>query len=194
MKAKEVMELYNITRVTLSNWVKNGKIKYTIKPSGHYDYHPHDILKPKETKTVIYARCSTTSQKENLDRQIDRLKSYASAQGLIVNEIYSEIGSVLNYNRKKYRKLYESIILGQIDTLIIEYKDRILRIGFDDFNELCRLHNVNLIIVDESIDKNKSKQQEIVEDMISIIHHFSSKMYSNRKRKKIIDTIKDVNS
>lgn len=194
MKAKEVMELYNITRVTLSNWVKNGKIKYTIKPSGHYDYHPHDIPKPKETKTVIYARCSTTSQKENLDRQIDRLKSYASAQGLIVNEIYSEIGSALNYNRKKYRKLYESIILGQIDTLIIEYKDRILRIGFDDFNELCRLHNINLIIVDETIDKNKSKQQEIVEDMISIIHHFSSKMYSNRKRKKIIDTIKDVNS
>lgn len=188
MKAKEIMSKYGICRETLCRWVKSGKIKYVVKPSGRYDYI--DKLEPTtltSKKTVIYARCSTSGQKDNLDRQIDRLKSFASAKGLIVNQIYSEIASALNYNRKEYRKLYKEIISNNIDTIIIEYKDRLLRIGFDDFEELCKLFNVNLIVLDETNDK--SKHQEIIEDMVAIIHHFSSKIYSTRKRKKIIDEI-----
>lgn len=187
MKAKEIMSKYSICRETLCRWVKEGKIKYNILPSGRYDYIDkiNPIYTPK--KTVIYARCSTSGQKENLNRQIDRLKNFASANGFIVNNVYSEIASALNYNRKEYRKLFKEIVSNNISTIIIEYKDRLLRIGFDDFKELCNLFNVNLIIIDDSNDK--SKKQEIIEDMISIIHHFSSKIYSNRKRKVIVDTI-----
>jgi len=188
MKAKEIMEKYDICRETLCRWVKQGKIQYNIKPSGRYDYIDEINHIPNASKkTVIYARCSTSGQKDNLERQIDRLKSFASAKGLIINHVYSEIASALNYNRKEYRKLYNEIISNNIDTIIIEYKDRLLRIGFEDFQELCNLFNVNLIILDESNDK--SKHQEIIEDMIAIIHHFSSKIYSSRKRKQIIDII-----
>lgn len=188
MKAKEIMEKYDICRETLCRWVKQGKIQYNIKPSGRYDYIDEINHIPNTSKkTVIYARCSTSGQKDNLERQIDRLKSFASAKGLIINHVYSEIASALNYNRKEYRKLYNEIVSNNIDTIIIEYKDRLLRIGFEDFQELCNLFNVNLIILDESNDK--SKHQEIIEDMIAIIHHFSSKIYSSRKRKQIIDII-----
>ena len=191
MKAKEVMLKYDICRVTLWRWIKEGKINYIKLPSGRYDYLDMNqpLAKTFNRKTIIYSRCSTTSQKENLERQINRLKDFASSNGFIVDECYSEIASALNYNRKQYRKLYKEIISNNIERIIIEYKDRLLRIGFDDFKELCNLFNVELIIVDNSIDK--SKQQEITEDLISIIHHFSSKIYSNRKRKKITDIISE---
>lgn len=187
MKAKDIMLKYGISRETLCNWVKNNKIKYSILPSGRYDYEEKIYNSKIPKKTIIYARCSTSGQKENLERQIDRLKSFASANGYIISNIYSEIASALNYNRPQYRKLYKEIVSNQIERIIIEYKDRLLRIGFDDFQELCNLHNVELIVIDNSFDK--TKQQEITDDLISIIHHFSSKMYSSRKRKKITDTI-----
>lgn len=189
MKANEMMEKYNICRSTLWRWTKEGKISFIKTPTGRYDYIDKIDKTYVKRKTVIYARCSTSNQKENLDRQIDRLKSFASANGLIIDNVYSEIASALNYNRKQYRTLFKEIVSNNIDKIIIEYKDRLLRIGFDDFSELCKLFNTELIVLDNSEDKNK--KQEIVEDMVAIIHHFSSKIYSNRKRKKIIEIIKE---
>lgn len=187
MKAKDVLLKYGICRETLWRWVKQGKINYTKTPTGRYIYHDKVDNTPDNRDIVIYARCSTSTQKDNLERQIDRLKSYTSSKGLIVNKIHSEIASALNYNRKEYRKLFANIVNNKIKTVIIEYKDRLLRIGFQDFEELCKLFNVNIIIIDETSDK--TKHQEIIDDMIAIIHHFSSKIYSNRKRKKIINAI-----
>ena len=187
MRAKEVMTKYNICRETLCRWVKEGKINYTVKPSGRYEYNDIVTYENKIRKNVIYARCSTSGQKENLERQIDRLKTFSTANGYVIDEIYQEIASALNYNRKQYRKLFDEIINNKIERIIIEYKDRLLRIGFDDFKALCDNFNVQLIVIDNSDDK--TKHQEITEDLISIIHHFSSKMYSARKRKKIENTI-----
>jgi predicted site-specific integrase-resolvase len=190
MKAKEVMEKYGICRETLWRWVKSNKINYTLTPSGRYNYLGlSDNASDKNRKNIIYARCSTSGQKDNLDRQIERLKNFASAKGIIVDDIYHEIASALNYNRKFYRKLYNEITSNNVSKVIIEYKDRLLRIGFQDFEELCKLHKTEIIIIDQTTDKTKS--QEIVDDMIAIIHHFSSKIYSNRKRKKIIDIINE---
>lgn len=190
MKAKEVMDRYGICRATLWRWIKMEKIGYTIKPSGRYDYEDKTLFKDKKKKTVLYARCSTSGQKENLERQVDRLKSFASSNGYVIDEIYQEIASALNYNRKQYRKLFNEIISNDIERIIIEYKDRLLRIGFDDFKNLCDKFKVELIVIDNSDDKTKN--QEITDDLISIIHHFSSKMYSSRKRKKITNAIKET--
>ena len=148
MKAKEVMKKYGICRETLWRWVKANKISYVKTPSGHYDYL--NVIEKTEVpkKTVIYARCSSTGQKDNLERQVDRLRSFASSKGYIIDTIYQEIASALNYNRREYRKLYKEIVSNNIERVIIEYKDRILRIGFDDFKELCNLFNVELIVLD----------------------------------------------
>lgn len=196
MKAKEVRELYNISANTLSSWVKNGLIQYDILPSGRYDYKRKiDKYALKENinrKNVIYSRVSTSTQKENLNRQIERLKSYCSAKGIIIHDVYSEIASALNYNRKFYKKLLKEVTENKIDTIFLEYKDRLLRIGFDEFKYICDLFNTKIEIIDET-NNDKQKQQEITEDLISIIHHYSMKIYSNRKRKKITDLIKNDN-
>ena len=194
MKANEIMKHYDICRVTLCRWVRDGKIVPKKLPSGRYDYVIDELIAEKQEvinqvnrKTIIYSRVSTSGQSDNLDRQIDRLRSFASARGYIVDAVYSEIASALNYNRKKYRKLYNEVVNGEIERVIVEYKDRLLRIGFDDFKSLCDLKGVDLVVIDESNDK--SKQQEIIDDMISIIHHFSARIYSSRKRKKLQDVI-----
>jgi putative resolvase len=187
MRAKEVMTKYNICRETLCRWVKEGKINYTVKPSGRYEYSDIVTYENKTRKNVIYARCSTSGQKENLERQIERLKTFSTANGFVIDEIYQEIASALNYNRKQYRKLFEEIINNKIERVIIEYKDRLLRIGFDDFKALCDNFNVELIVIDNSEDK--TKHQEITEDLISIVNDLSYKMYSTRKRKKIENTL-----
>jgi len=197
MKANEILKKYNITRNTLYNWVKNNKIFYEILPSGRYDYFFKKDVENNNRKNIIYSRVSTTTQKDNLNRQIDRLKQFSTANGIIINDVYSDVGSALNYNRTKYKQLLSEVISGQIDNIIIEYKDRLLRIGFEDFKFICEKFNTKIIVIDESLyDSDKTKQKEITEDLISIIHHFSMKLYSSRKRKKIIDVLteEDVNN
>lgn len=197
MKAKEVRELYEISSNTLTNWVKRGLIEFQKTPSGRYIYgkkiDKYSLMKEQKRKNIIYARVSTPTQKENLNRQIERLKLYSSAQGIIVTDVYDEIASALNYNRIKYRKLLKEVIESKIDNIVIEYKDRLLRIGFEEFEFICSLFGTKIIIIDES-NIDKSRAQEITEDLISIIHHYSMKIYSSRKRKKIEEVIKNDNN
>lgn len=191
MKAKEILEKYKITRVTLCNWKRSGVVSSVVLPNGRFDYIVNNVVLTEfaNKKNIIYSRVSTSSQKENLYRQTDRIKSFCSSKGIIVNETYEEIASALNYNRAFYKKLKEKVLNGEVDKIIIEYKDRLLRIGFEDFEDLCGKFNTEIIVLDDSYDNNKSKQQEITEDLISIIHHFSMKIYSSRKRKKIENII-----
>lgn len=194
MKAKDIMAKYDISRITLYRWVKDGRISFEKLPSGRYVYLDHvDKYKEKEVesrKNVVYARVSSTTQKNNLPSQVDRLKLFAYSNGIIVDEVYSEIASALNYNRKKYRKLFQEVEENKIGTIFVEYRDRLLRIGFEDFEELCRIHGTNIVVIDNSNNQDETKQQEITDDLISIIHHFSSKIYSARRIKNITDSIK----
>lgn len=191
MRAREMMEIYGISRNTLCAWTKSGQVKVNVLPSGRYDYRTLEevyVEKEETRKSVIYARVSSSTQKADLPRQIERLKDFSMRQGIIIHDSYSEVASALNYNRKQYRRLYREIHDNKINTVVIEHKDRLLRIGFDDFLELCALHKTKVVVANE--DVNISKTKEIVDDMISIIHHFSAKVYSNRRTKKIVDLIK----
>ena len=185
MKAKEVLKKYNISRNTLSNWTKSGKIFVNNLPNNRYDYFFKTDIPNNIRKNIIYARVSTSIQKDNLNRQIERLKIFSSNNGIVINDIYSDIASALNYNRNNYKRLLSEIISGEIDKIIIEYKDRLLRIGFEEFEFICNKFNTKIIVIDESsYDPDKSKQKEITEDLISIIHHYSMKLYSSRKKEK----------
>ena len=82
--------------------------------------------------------------------------------------------------------IFNKIISGEVENLVVEYKDRLLRIGQEDFERLCKKFKTNIIIIDESLyDTEKDKQKEITQDLVSIIHHFSMRIYSSRKRKNI---------
>jgi predicted site-specific integrase-resolvase len=190
MKARDAMKLYNVTYNTIRAWAKNGIIKSEVLPSGQINYIPTKPTEDLTRKNVIYARVSTSSQSENLKRQVERLKLFCSASGIKVNDTYEEIASALNYNRRMYLKLLNEIIDKQIDTIIIEYKDRLLRIGFDEFKHICDKFNTKIIVIDES-NTDKTYTQEITDDLIAIIHHYSMRLYSSRKRKKIENILKN---
>jgi putative resolvase len=202
MKSRDFCKKYNINRQTLCNWMKENQVVYKQLPNNRYDYlylkneniNSNENSINNDKLNVIYGRVSTNIQKENLQRQIDRLKIFCSSKGITVNEIISDIGSSLNYNRIGYRKLINLILKNKINYLIIEYKDRLLRIGFEDFENLCKQMNVELIILDGSLYSDKDKMKEITDDLISIIHHYSMKIYSSRKRKQIKELLKNENN
>lgn len=189
MKAREMMKKYNVCRQTLHRWMKEGKISFTILPSGRYDYGVLKTDQPEfvEKRTVIYARVSTSGQKDNLLRQIERIKAFSSTNGFVVDKVYSDVASALNYKRSGYCRLLEDVCAGRVDNLIIEYKDRLLRIGYDQMEQICKIFGTKIIVIDQTDDQDLNK--ELTEDLISIIHHFSSKMSSLRRNKKKLEQL-----
>jgi len=114
---------------------------------------------------------------------VEFLKQYANAKGIIVDEILEDIGSGLNYNRKKWNKLIENCMLGLVKTILIAHKDRFIRFGYDWFERFLKSNGVEIIVVN---NEKLSPQEELVDDLVSIIHVFSCKIYGLRKYEKQI--------
>lgn len=184
MKAKEVLNILNITRVTLTKYVKTGLVKVDSCINGKYVYNDESVyaligLKKdkKKRKNVIYARVSNPPKKY-LDEQILRIINFCSSKGINIDKTYSDIKSGMNFDRKEFKELIQEIVKGNIELIIVENKDRLCRFGFELFNEFCKYYKTKIIIVNDLSDKNF--EQELTEDLISIIHYFSMKNYSNR--------------
>ncbi len=189
LKANEVMKKYNITKQTLYNWRLKNKISFIQTPAGSYLYEPLEKEEPKYKKTVIYARVSNSKQKQDLENQISLLKQCVISNGNIIDKIYSDIGSGMNETRIEFCKLIDEILLGNIGKIYITYKDRLTRFGFGYLEYISNKNDCEIIIVDKT-DESKELQQELTEDLISIIHHFSMKIYSNRRKK--LKKIKEI--
>ena len=194
-KPQEFAEMIGVSVKTLQRWDKEGKLKAYRTPTDRR-YYTHkqyvDYMgdgKAKYGKTVIYTRVSTTNQKDDLQNQVEFLKQYANARGIIVDEIFEDIGSGLNYNRKKWNKLIEDCMLGSVKTIIIAHKDRFIRFGYEWFERFLKSNGVEIIVVNN--DKT-SPEQELVNDLISIIHVFSCRIYGLRKYKKQIEGDEDI--
>lgn len=190
-KPKDFAEMIGVSVKTLQRWDNEGKLKAYRNPSNRR-YYTHNqyveymgkIVQDKDKrKTIIYARVSSSGQKDDLKNQVEFLKQYANAKGIIIDEIFEDIGSGLNYNRKKWNKLLEDCMLGVIKTIIISHKDRFIRFGFDWFERFIKSNGVELIVVN---NENLSPQEEMIQDLISIIHIFSCRIYGLRKYKKKI--------
>lgn len=134
-------------------------------------------------KQVAYARVSTYGQKDDLKDQLSYIRQYANAQGIVLDEEISDIGSGLNYKRQKWNNLLDEVMNNKIDKIYITYKDRFIRFGYDWFENLCKKHGTEIIVLN-NIDTSPDK--ELVDDLISIIHVFSCRLYGLRKYKKKI--------
>lgn len=150
----------------------------------------NDKVKPDKS-TVIYARVSTKSRMKDLDRQKELLELYCAAKGWRY-QIITDIGSGLNYKKKGLLELITLIETDQVERLVINYKDRLLRFGSEIIFAMCEHHDVEVVIVSE--EDNKSYEEELVEDVLSIITVFSSKLYGSRshKNKSIINKNKEL--
>jgi len=181
---------------TLQRWDNEDTLKAYRNPKGrrYYTYEQYlaftGISSKTNKKIVIYTRVSTTNQKDDLNNQVEFLKNYANSKGLIINEIITDIGSGLNYTRKKWNDLINDCINQKVQTIIISNKDRFIRFGYDWFERFLLSYGVNIIIV----NNNKlSPNEELIQDLISIIHIFSCKIYGLKKYIKSISEDKDVN-
>lgn len=188
-KPQEFAEMIGVSVKTLQRWDNEGKLKAFRSPTDrryythkqYVDYMGESVT--KHGKTIIYTRVSTLNQKNDLYNQVEFLKQYANAKGMIVDEVFEDIGSGLNYNRKQWNKLIEDCMLGLIKTVIIAHKDRFIRFGYEWFERFLKTNGVNIIVVN---NEKLSPEQELVNDLISIIHVFSCRIYGLRKYKKQI--------
>jgi len=189
MKANEVLNLLRITRKTLHVYASTGKIRYTVMPNGYYDYNHEDVYKllnrDLKRKTVIYARVSTNKQKNDLENQIDQLKQWCFMNGYTINAIYSDIASGISFEKRKgFFEMLDEILNYRVEKVIITYKDRLSRTGFELFKYLFQRFGTEIVVVSEVGDP-KLDREEIFEEMVSMLHCYSMKMYSKRRNNSI---------
>jgi predicted site-specific integrase-resolvase len=193
-KPKEFAELLNVSVLTLQRWDNAGKLKAFRTPTNrrYYTYEQYKEftgIVSSEKKIVIYTRVSTSNQKDDLKNQVEFLKQYANAKGIIIDEVIEDYGSGLNYNRKKWNKLIDECMTSEISTIIVTHKDRFIRFGFEWFERFLEKFNVKIVVVN---NESLSPTEELVQDIISILHVFSCRIYGLRKYKKKIKEDEEV--
>ena len=140
---------------------------------------------PSRKKVVCYTRVSGGDQKNDLESQKAALGQFVIASGIAVDEWYSDIGSGLNYKRKNFNQILEGVEQREIGKIIIAHKDRWVRFGYEWFDEFCKRHDCEIVVINvEAL----SPEQEVVKDLLTIIHCFSSRLYGLRRYKKEIQT------
>lgn len=189
IKPKEMAKRLNVTVQTLQNWDKKGTLKAHRTPTNRRFYTEDQYAQyiGQTTNTdrlnVAYARVSTYNQKDDLKNQLAFIRQYANAKGIILNQEITDIGSGLNYKRKKWNQLLSMVMENKINQIFITYQDRFIRFGFDWFEDLCKQHGTKIVVIN---NPETSPDQELVNDLISIIHVFSCRLYGLRKYKKKI--------
>ena len=185
--AKTVTQMLGVTAQTLRNWDKEGKLKPSyVKSNGYRYYSEESILaytqerKTKKNLNVIgYARVSSEKQSDDLERQVNNLKEYLSSK-FDSFDIITDIGSGINYNKPGLLKLIEKINRKEVDLIVVLYKDRLLRFGFELVEHFANLNNVKIEVLDKL---DKTQDEELVEDLVQIITVFSCKIQGKRKSK-----------
>ena len=195
-KPKDFAELLGVAVKTLQRWDRDGILKANRTPTDrrYYTYDQYLQFKGIQTEndirdTVIYARVSTKNQKYDLQNQVEFLKQFCNAKGIIVNQCIEDFGSGLNYNRKNWNKLLDEVMENKIKTIVISNKDRFIRFGYDWFEKFCEKFNTKIIIVN---NETLSPNEELVQDIISILHVFSCRLYGLRKYKNQIKEDEEI--
>ena len=197
---REVAEMIGVSPDTIRIWINNGTIpsEYVIRlRTGRIKITRQGVMNllaqkgiDVEKKTVIYARESSHHQKDSLKKQVDALIDWANHNGYRVDEVITDLASGMNFNRPGLHKLIEMAEKGELKHVIIAYKDRLARFGFEFIQWLLNKHGCEIIIVNHLEDKPNS-QSEIVEDMIAIIHYFAMKLYGARSYKRKAKSIEE---
>ena len=160
---------------TLQRWDREGTLKANRTPTDRRYYTYNQYLQFKginsendNRQIVIYARVSTRNQKDDLQNQVTFLRQFCNAKGLIADQCIEDYGSGLNYNRKKWNELLDEVFV---------------RFGYDWFEKFCMKFNTTIVVVN---NEALSPQEELVQDIVSILPVFSCRLYGLRKYKKQI--------
>jgi excisionase family DNA binding protein len=189
LKPKEVCQRLGISYRTLQSYVKKGYIKPVILQSGKWRFREEDVEKlmgiVRKRKVILYARVS--SQKDDLINQVKYLEENVKEY----DQVITDIGSSLNMKRKGFIKLLRMILNNEVSKVVVAYPDRLVRFGFEIIEEICKAHNCELVVLNK---EDKTPEQELIEDLISILVSFSGKLYGMshkyEKVKKCVEELK----
>ena len=196
MFARDVLRILGITRQTLTKYVKTGTIRVTVLPNKRYDYNEEDVYKflnrDVKRKTLIYARVSTAKQKSDLENQISLLKQFCFSNGYTISGIYSDIASGISFEKRiNFFKLLDEVLERRVERVVVTYKDRLSRVGFELFEHLFWKYNCEIVVMSE-VGSVKIDTQEVFEEIVSLLHCYSMKLFSSRRRlSKIREALND---
>ena len=183
---KKASEILGVSISTLRRWEEEERLIPERTPGGHRRYDSTKLTrfinkKDNNRITIAYTRVSSNEQKEDLRRQVQNVETYCIAKGYQFKTI-KDLGSGLDYNKKGLKELIELICSNEVERVVLNYKDRLMRFGYELFEEFARYHGVKLEVI--NLTEDKTYEEELVEDLLSIITVFSSKLYGSRSHKK----------
>lgn len=178
---------------TLQKWDRANKLKARRTATNRRFYTEEDFrfvmgIEPPVEERVhyTYARVSGSGQKRDLQAQMKAVQEFCQASGISVLEHLSDIGSGLNYKRKSFVELMDKVEKREVASIVVAHKDRLVRFGFEWFESFCKKHGTRIIIIN---NESLSPQEEMTQDLLSIVHCFSSRLYGLRKYKREIKKI-----
>jgi len=183
IQLRDYAKNHSVTYRTAWNRFRAGKIPNSFKDDNNniiievINENSIDLL-----KVAIYTRVSSNENRRNLDAQATRLKEYSIARGYQIVEVVKEVGSGVNDNRKKLKKLLESDSWG---TIVVEHKDRLTRFGFNYIETLLNKEGRKIEVVNLAEDE----KSDLMQDLVSIIYSFNTKMYGLRRSKRKTEEI-----
>jgi predicted site-specific integrase-resolvase len=181
MRAKDVIKLLNVSHITLYIYLSKGYIYASKLPNGYYNFDEESIFKfinNDNRINVIYSRVSTYKQKKDLYTQTQYIINYCNKHNIQINKIYSEISSGIEFdNRNEFINLFNDVIKYKIKYIIISDKDRLTRLSFKTINFLFEKFGTKIIVI-----SNKNDNNEMFNELLSLMHILSTTMYSNRRK------------
>ena len=186
--SKTLAKMLGVTTQTLRNWNRNGKLMPSYTKNNGYRYYSEEVVNEflnihsrseRAIRVVGYARVSSRKQKDDLERQIENLSTILSKKYENF-EIIKDIGSGINYDKPGLKELIKRIDKHEGDIIVVLYKDRLLRYGYELVEYFAKLNNVEIIVLDKV---SKTSDQELVEDLVQIITVFSCKLQGKRANK-----------
>lgn len=196
IKTKQVLEMLNISKTKLRELERTGELvpvkkttrsKYFLKED--VQVYLGDTIKHSNKKVIVYYRVSSSSQKNELKNQLNYIENYTTSKGIKVDEYIKDIGSGINYNNPGLNKIIKMVINDEVKKIIVSHRDRLVRFGFELIENICELKNVEIEIINV---KTTSLQEELVEDLMTIVDVFSSRLYGLRNCTKYIkEAVKD---
>lgn len=180
---------------TLQRWDRDGVLVafrtltnrryYTSEQINIVVTLPEDIISMADRKIIAYCRVSSATQKPDLLNQTKALESFCAAKAFANVHFITEIGGGLNFKRPKFLELIDNIMSGNISDLVIAHKDRLTRFGYDLIHYICTKNNCKIHVLNHD---TLSPEQEMVRDLMTIIHCFSSRLYGLRRYRKSLNT------
>lgn len=198
----KVAKIIGVTPQTLRQWDSTGYFVPEQRRSNGYRYYSKEqvdkfveqfnTIKNKNRINIGYCRVSTSKQKDDLLRQCENVEVYLKTLKMPY-KIIKDIGSGINYNKKGLLELLELICKNKVDTVYVLYKDRLVRFGFELIKYIAELHNTQIVILDS---EDKTREQELVEDLMQIITVFSCRLHGKRatKTKQIMEQLTSLNN